>query len=415
MKKLFAALPLLIGTVSLATEAPEAWRTVCSSNAAEAALANFTGGIARCTWAGNAPDTCRALPANAAFQFAIAGHADCVTNAQRALDAAIDAIPRDLLERLRKSRMLNSTLQWLIRSRRAGGTDPARYLRPQAHLAAFSESDFDLVSLTNAASHLDANSIPPAAAVLLVDELYKLRPTEPTVAGIDYPDFHPEITFATPFGVGIVLRAPECVRRFRFRALSWPSPKMPASFTWVAMGGGVQIRPWSREESLEMGCATIRIDRRGLSRNPRADVAVFARFQDGSWGAPSIISFYASPYESREYQRDGKLEKIVYQTHPRQPPPYDISPICLPANWTDYYQYDDQGRIFGFSRTAPLGTRSETFSNLGERILEYHAGDTPKTTIRIRYFEQDGELKYEETGEEINYRLKTPVFRLRGI
>lgn len=399
---------------------PDAWRTVIDNAAATNAVYDYVSAAPHFRWAGDIPNVADLMPANASFQFALAGDAASVSNAQQILDRTQAALPADLRDRLRKCRLLGPTLQWMLRYTKPGVTNQTLYLKSAAHPAAFSPKDLDLTSLTNLAARMGNGScIPPVVAIRPVCELYRRVPAEPTQPTLDYPGFQPETTYATPFGVGMVLRAPECVRSFRFYAAAWPNPKLRVTFAWVPLTPGVNVSNWygGRDGRLAKdGFGVVRVDRRAIRRLRRADVAVFAKVEGGLWGPPSIISFYPSPYEERSYAKDRKLQTIRYQPAKTSPlPPYPLGSLCLPADWSDSYQYDEKDRIFRFSRTLPGDSRQIEFSNRGEQVLEHHASDTPKVTLKVRYYEEDGQLRFAPTDEKVVYGLNNlPACRLRG-
>lgn len=402
---------LLAATAAIAADrVPEGWQTTVDANAAVRAAQAYTGGVVRCVWAGDDPNTVAAMPANVAFQFAVAGDEWCVTNVQKILDATVAAFRPDTLKTLRDAQMLGPTMQWLIRYTKPGVTSNDLYLQPTNHPPAFAERDFDLATLTNVARQLRPQIVPPVVMLEMCEEIQRKRPIDPPEPGVDYPGIRGEVNFMTPFGVALVLRSPEYGRTFRFKATTWPKGDYEVAYRWVVIGGGAWVGRWG--QGPEKGFGEIRLDRRSFPRNGRVDVAVFAQIPGGLWSAPSIISFYLSPYEARTYAKDGKLQRIQYLPEPAKPLPYDISPICLPAEWTDYYQYSEGWAIFGFSRMASVkGAKSVDFSNFGEVVIERHPNETPKITHKVRYFEKDGQLRWEETGEAAVYKLES--FRMR--
>ena len=393
--------PALPGTI------PDGWLTVIDSNAASRVYADYANNILRCTWAGDTTKVAATLPANAAFQLAVAGPEDCIPTIRDALEETAAAIPTNLTPVIRRFHLLGPTLQWIVRSVKCKKPNRADYLWASTHPAAFSDLDFNIQDLLNFARHVTAAQLPPAVVIRLDgEETADRQSLTAAIPGVDYPGIHPELTFATPFGIGMVVRAPESSRIFRVRAAAFPASNAPVSYTWSVLTGGAQVQSWNREKPTKDGYGRIILNVGTLCAKGRVDVAVFARWGEGPWGAPSIISFYASPYEIRTYKKN-VLESIRYLPDPKNPPPFDISRICLPAEWADNYRSDDENRIIGFSRLLPDGITSDDFSILNERIIESHPNGTPKTARKIRYFAKDGRLRYEETEEEISYKLKT--------
>ena len=397
----------LTANLALTGTIPDGWRTVIDSNAANRVSTDYANNILRCTWAGDTTKAAATLPANATFQLAVAGPEDCIPNIRDAIEETTAAIPTNLTPVIKHFHLLAPTLQWIVRSVKCKKPNRADYLWASTHPAAFSDLDFNINKLLDFARHLTAAQLPPAVVIRLDgEETTDRRPLLPTLPGVDYPGIHPELTFATPFGIGMVVRAPETPRVFRVRAAAFPASNAPVSYTWSVLSGGAQIQSWNREKLTRDGYGRIILNVGNLCAKGRIDVAVFARWGEGPWGAPSIISFYASPYEIRTYKKNA-LESIRYIPDPKSPPPFDISSICLPAEWTDSYRYDEENRITGFSRLLPDGIKGEDFSILNERILESHPNGTPKAAKKIRYFTKDGRLQYEDTEETTSYKLET--------
>ena len=414
MKFVISSLALVLAAFVRASDMPEGWRTVVDGVAADKSADAFAANVTRCVWAGDKPGIEAAMPANAAFQFAVTGSLENVRRATDILDKTCKALPPELHAALKACKLLPSTLQWMVRMTRHSSTNQAAYLKAANHTAVFGEDDFKLGNLTNLACSLTSRNIPATTALTLEDEMFRTLPAVPTVPGVDYPGTMPEVTYKTPFGIGFVLRDPHCLRRFRIRAKTWPVATDKAEFLWIVVGKGVRATHWKSWTDLGRGYGLLLVDRSAMKSGSRTDVLVFSRFGKGAWGAPSVVSFYNSPYELRTYGKTRETSKIQYLPTLKDAPPYDLSPICLPAEWTDYYQYDGQRQILGFKRVTPLNPIGEDFSYLGEKILEHHPNDTPKVAQRVDYVVKDGLLRCEEHGEPVTYRLANPTPRNRG-
>ena len=406
-KSIFVLIASLAAGPALPNTMPDGWLTVSDSNVASRVSADYANNILRCTWAGDTTRSAATMPANAAFQLAVAGPEDCISNIRDAIEETTAAIPTNLTPVIRRFHLLGPTLQWIVRSVKCKKPNRADYLWASTHPAAFSELDFNIQDLLDFTRNLTAAQLPPAVVIRLDgEETADRRPLLPALPGVDYPGIHPELTFATPFGIGMVARAPESTRVFRIRASAFPASNAPVSYTWSVLTGGAQIQSWNREKQARDGYGRIILNVGNLYAKGRVDVAVFARWGEGPWGAPSIISFYASPYEVRTCKKN-VLESIRYLPTPKNPPLFDISKICLPAEWTDSYRFDDENQIIGFSRMLPGDIKGDDFSSRNELILESHPNGTPKAARKIRYFAKDGRLQYEETEETVSYKLET--------
>ena len=411
----------LILAIALATGAaaadpgPEGWRVGLSSNAAAKAVFAYTNNQVRCVWGSEEQSVATALPANLPTHFVLVGEEFSVSNVQDILNQTCAAIPEQLRTRLKQAHLLGPTLQWFVRFVRADTAKPDEYLNAQFHPATFRESDFNATNLPLFASQLRPQDVPPAVALELSDEVYRkslvVPPAEP---GVDYPGTLPEVTYATPFAVGMVMRAPQGVRLFRFRAKPWPNANQRVTYAWKPLSRSISVSPWDREKWPKSGYGLVRVDLRGLRPGQRADLAVFAKGSNGLWGAPSIVSFYLSPYEMRVYANNKEIRQICYEPAVRNPPPFDITEICPFMKWTDNYRGTEKKQIFGLHRQMPDGGKPLEFSNFGEQVLDHHPGDMPKTTKKVRYFQEGGLMRFEPVGDEIFYKIDSFKPRLRG-
>ena len=390
----------------------DAWRTTVDKSAAERAYVAYTSNVVRCEWAGEDPRVASLMPANVAFNFAVIGDSNSASRVAKTLEETAAAIDPALRGNLEQFGLLNSTLQWLVRSCRPGITNAATYLSVNAHPAAFREQDFDPATLKAAARSISGRGItlPVRVKVEYLDDPVPLSKAEPCV---DYPDIMPEETFSNPFGTAIVLRAPERMRRFRLSASTYPFPDKASKYVWRATRG-VKIRPWpmTLAEVPDRGFAEITVD--AASCGLRADVLVFAQMANGLYGPPSVVSIYNPPFAKRTYVK-GKLKSISYLKGAKNVP-YDIGPIWAPREWRDDFVLSSKGRIASFTRSVPGSYEEEPFSAIGELVLSMSSSGMPLVTRKVEYFisPETGALGYRPVGEEKKYRLGESPFRRSG-
>ncbi len=367
-----AALPASAAPGVGAPVTVDAWRTTVDRFAAESAARAYTSNVVRCEWAGEDPRVASLMPANAAFRFAVVGDSNAASRVSRTLEDAAAAIEPALRGNLEQLGLLNSTLQWLVRSCRPGVTNSATYLAVRNHPAAFCEADFDAAKLKAVAGSLTGKTVtlPVRVKVEYLDDPVPLSRAEP---GADFPDVMPEETFAEPFGVGIVLRAPERMRKFRLSASTYPFAGRAMRFEW-RVTRGVRLRPWpaTLAEVPERGFAEVTVD--AASCGVRADI---------------------------------KASKDVL---------YDIGPIWAPREWRDDFALNGKGRIVSFTRTTKGSFTEEPFSAIGELVLSMSSSGIPLVTRKVEYFvsPETGALGYRPVGEEKKYRLGESPFRRSG-
>ena len=385
-----AALPASAAPGVGAPVTVDAWRTTVDRFAAESAARAYTSNVVRCEWAGEDPRVASLMPANAAFRFAVVGDSNAASRVSRTLEDAAAAIEPALRGNLEQLGLLNSTLQWLVRSCRPGVTNSATYLAVRNHPAAFCEADFDAAKLKAVAGSLTGKTVtlPVRVKVEYLDDPVPLSRAEP---GADFPDVMPEETFAEPFGVGIVLRAPERMRKFRLSASTYPL---------------------TLAEVPERGFAEVTVD--AASCGVRADILVFAQAANGLYGSPAVVSIYNPPLAKRSYAK-GKLQSISYIKASKDVL-YDIGPIWAPREWRDDFALNGKGRIVSFTRTTKGSFTEEPFSAIGELVLSMSSSGIPLVTRKVEYFvsPETGALGYRPVGEEKKYRLGESPFRRSG-
>ena len=322
-------------------------------------------------------------PGVAPFQMASVGSSWSDQALLRAALAASASFTRTTKQAIIRRNLMGPTLQWLLRRTYKGVDSEDDYLSPKAHPTAFRGNDLDTVRLVQKAHALLPEQIPPLVAIDLINSRVHTIPYP--VPGRDYPDVAPEILYFTSSAACIVLRAPEGTRPFLFRARIDGAPAAgPASFTWRVVHGdasAVTIKAPDGESSAtpEKGIAQITVDRRRIKE--RIDVACFAKTANTEWGAPSFISFFPIPQESRTYRSDGRIESIDY-SNPEGV--YSDPAVSLPRHWKDTYSYDDTGKLLGWTRSYN-GKDTAAFTAAGDRIVKRNADGSPAKAVHVKY------------------------------
>ena len=159
----------------------------------------------------------------------------------------------------------------------------------------------------------------------------------------------------------------------------------------------------------ERGCAEVQL---WWGSGVRRDILVFARYGEGPWGPPSVISFYSLPNERRQYDRDNRIEAVDYVEDRAV-----IPQLYQNKRWRDIYQRDSLGNAIGFLRTRRGQFREERFSWLGEFVTETYATELPRTARKVRYFTRPDDpsaLDYEITDQTVEYKMHAFESRDRG-
>ena len=349
------------------------------------------------------------FPFNMPFQLAVGPSAEDRAAAAAALETVTTSMPAHVRAYFVRHRLMAPLSQWMLRRFRPGITNEAQYIAAAAQQVVWQAKDFDLERLSSAAKLLTSNSVPMLAAVSSLYENFTAHPIRRAEPIVDYPDPRPEQTYGTPFGVAIVLRAVEARRKFRFVAAGSPFRDRNVNFKWVSRS--VEIWPMCGQREnypVEKGFADLVVR---WSGGRRQDVLVFARYGEGPWGPPSVISFYSVPNERRKYGKDGKIESIEYLQADAV-----IPQLYQNKAWIDEYQRDSLGNVIGFLRYKRDGSlRGEPFSARGESVLESYPDESPKVAAKVRYFtRRDGALDYEITADQVSYRQGSCVPIDRG-
>ena len=322
-------------------------------------------------------------PGVAPFQMVSVGSSWSDQAFLRAALAASASFTRMTKQAIIRRNLMGPTLQWLLRRTYKGVGSEDDYLSSKAHPTAFRGNDLDTMRLVQKAHALLPEQIPPLVAIDLINSRVNTIPYP--IPGRDYPDVAPEILYFTSSAACIVLRAPEGMRPFLFRARIDGAPTTsPASFTWRVVHGdasAVTIKAPDNEDGAtpEKGIAQITVDRRRIKE--RIDVACFAKTADTEWGAPSFISFFPIPQETRTYRSDGRIESIDY-SNPEGV--YSDPAVSLPRHWKDTYSYDDTGKLLGWTRSYN-GKDTATFTAAGDRIVKRNADGSPTKAVHVKY------------------------------
>lgn len=321
------------------------------------------------------------FPGVAPFQFITVGSSWTDQAPLRAALAASASFPRPTKDEIVRRHLLGPTMQWLMRRTRKGVNTEEDYLSTKAHPTAFDGASLDAVRLVETAHALRPDQIPPVASLSLINS--RRNPIRYPAPVRDYPDAITEVLYSTSSAICIVLRAVEGKRTFLFHART-DGKNDSDSFTWrvvhgdssavkiVATGDAPDITP-------ERGFVKIVIDRRTVTN--RIDVACFAKTDSSTWGAPSFISFFPVPQETRIYRPDGQIESIDYTNRKNV---YSDPVVSLPRHWKDTYSYDADGKPLGWTRSMD-GKEAASFTASGDRIVERRADGTPSKAVHVKY------------------------------
>ena len=321
------------------------------------------------------------FPGAAPFQFITVGSSWTDQGPLRAALAASASFRRPVKDEIVRRHLVGPTMQWLLRRTRKGVETEEDYLSPKAHPTAFVGSSIDAERLVETAHALRPDQIPPVVSLNLINS--RKNPIRYPAPVRDYPDAISEVLYSTSSAICLVLRAVEGERTFLFHARA-DGVDAQSTFTWRVVHGDssavkITVTGEADDATPERGFAKILIDWRNATN--RIDVACFAKTATSSWGAPSIISFFPIPQETRTYRPDGQIASIDY-TNARKV--YSDPVVSLPRRWKDVYSYDASGKQLGWTRFSD-GKEVAAFTASGHRIVERRADGTPSKAVRVKY------------------------------
>ena len=401
--------------------ASQALVNLTEASAARSCVSNYTANVLPVTqadpseWNAEGERVRDGLPANMPFQLVAGPDGADRLAAEAAVAAVATSMPAHVRTFFAGAKAMAPLTKWILHRAKPGVTNENQYLASCQRTSVWQAKDFDLAAVSRISANMTSNNIPMLVSLTSLYEGYRQMPIRRAEPLVDYPDPRPELLYETPYGIAVVLRAPELKRKFRFIATAWPFQNRHVSFRWLPRAGGVWIGPIQQQwDTLtpERGRAEIVLDWNNVRENGRQDVFVFARYDDGPYGPPSIISFYAVPNERRTYDRQGRIVRIAYEQAKTV-----IPALYQNKAWTDEYRYDSLDRCMGFLRFRRGSVQGEPFSAVGEYVVESYPSDLPRVSRQVRYFTSPSDpasLDWEADGPEIRHREGTFVSRNRG-
>ncbi|MEI6533999.1 MAG: hypothetical protein WCN98_01575 [Verrucomicrobiaceae bacterium] len=233
----------------------------------------------------------------------------------QAFISAAAALPHDTQRSLISSQLLMPALQCLFRRSNKMVRNDDDYFTGRAHPPVFRGSDIDEEKFVRLAHNLPPLAVPPVAMLEVKQE------TPEVIPGRDFfelPAVKNEKLADTPCAIARIMRGSAFRREMTVSAARSVDPlQRTLLFKWVLLQGDpkrVKIEPaadgaearitvhWHPELAAASGLVSHRVD-----------IGVFAG-NGISWSAPSFITFYMLPNESRSYREDGRLEEICYDS-----------------------------------------------------------------------------------------------------
>lgn len=232
----------------------------------------------------------------------------------QAFVSAMAALPPDTQQILIKSRLLMPTLQSLFRRSNKTVRTEEDYFTGRAHPPVFRGSDIDEEKFVRLAHNLPQLAVPPVALLEVKQESPEIVPDRDF---FELPFIKSEKQGDTPCAISRIFRGTAFRREMTVSARrSSDLMRRPLTFKWVLLQGDpqrvkIEPSPDGAEARISVAWHPKITSSSGLASH-RVDIGVFAG-NGISWSAPSFISYYMLPNESRSYGEDGRLEEICYE------------------------------------------------------------------------------------------------------
>lgn len=300
-----------------------------------------------------------------------------------AVAAALAAFRPEAKEKLRASGMLMPAVQMILRASSKKVKKPEDYLTGVAHPTVFEGGDLDVVRMVKMAHEITADSLPPVARIRVVEE-------DQPVLGRDYFDIAPrEKLLDTPAAIARAAKSTQYWRRMVVTAADSTDPQGGMlKYHWVVLRGDPQritIKPQNEAGSV----AEIRIgyhERRPIAEGSklesnRVDIGLFV--ENAKWhSAPAFVTCYFLDNERRVYDEKQRI-KVCDYADPEISKNYVDPLVDFPKRWRDEYEYDDAGKLRGWTRLR--GDARESFDAEGGLIVDRDDAGAPKAARPVRY------------------------------
>ena len=284
---------------------------------------------------------------------------------------------------LARTGALMPTVQMIFRMSNRTVLSPEDYLTGKAHPTVFEGGNVDLAKMIRMAHDMPSNAVPPVIQLKADDE-------DQAVVGRDYFDAADrERLFDTPCAIARVARSLRYTHRMVVSAkASKDLNDRPLTFTWRVLRGDadrITIRPLNKAGSVAE--LVVPYHERGpIATNAplvssRVDIGVFAH-NGVCYSAPGFVTFYYLANEKRVYDDHQRIRVCDY-ADPEYKGRYVDPMLDLPKDWRDEYQYDDQGRLTGWTRSR--GEQKEEFTADGAIVMATDSLNRPLKARTVVY------------------------------
>lgn len=323
------------------------------------------------------------FPANTPYCVISQGSSGSDRQFMDAFALTMAALRPEVKDIVKKQGLLPPLLQMIFRRSQKQVTSDETYLTGIAHPVVFAGSQMDELRMVRLAHEITPNEIPPLVRMDVVEE-------DQPLSGTDF--FFPapnERLFDTHGAIARVHRTSSYWRRMVIDVSETISfNRSRPKFHWAVLQGPpdlVKINPlnsdFSRVEILFPWCPEVPIPGRTDMTSRRIDVGVFAS-TGKYWSVPGLVCSMSLRREKRIYDDNKRIISIDY-ADPETSQKYDDIVLDVRKNWKDTYQYDPDGTLLGWTRTA-ADTPPAEFNAIGHIITDRNPDGSTKTS-RVDY------------------------------
>ncbi|HEY2250680.1 MAG TPA: hypothetical protein VGH74_06450 [Planctomycetaceae bacterium] len=329
-------------------------------------------------------------PANTPYVLISQGSSGTDTPFLDALACTMAAFRPEVKRKLVEHGLFVATLQQIFRSSNKTVRRPDDYLTGPAHPSVFEGSQIDGLKMVESAHAMTIETIPP---------LVRLRVEQQDAArvGRDYFDVADrEILFDTPCAIARIGRSVQYRRSMIVSARDSVDPNQrPLKFRWVVLRGDesrISLKPLddagSRAEVEVAWHPRRKTHPASDIESNRVDIGVFAH-NGANWSAPAFVCWFFLDNEDREYDEQGRIRSVTYHGGTDQGNYVDPF-IQTPKTWKDSYQYTDEGRLLGWTRSRGTGPAemTEQFTPDGGLVINRDDRGRPASARAVRYVAQ---------------------------
>ncbi len=331
-----------------------------------------------------------------------------------AIASTLAAFRPEVRELLASKGALMPTLQLIFRMSNRPVRNLGDYLSGRAHPTVFKGNDIDTQKMIRMAHEMQASDVPPLVRLKVVEE-------DQSVVGRDYFDVGPrEHLFDTPSAIARIHRTTARQRRMVVSAeASIDLNDRKLLWEWHVLRGDprkITIRPLNADSSVVELIVpfheTEPIAPRSDMRSSRVDVGVFVH-NGVHWSAPGFVSILFPANEERIYDKQGRIESVVY-ADPANGGPYIDPALITPINWRDDYHYNPTGELLGWTRHRD--DTSTAFTPHGHQVTLADDQGRPLEAQPVRYVvsprgDQAPLLDWQLDSRVIRYEYDSPTDR----